>query len=247
MKKIIFLLFASLVFGLFSCNEDGSDAGLNDNSESVGGSLATFILKDDYLYVVDQNNLNVFSLINPQNPVKVNTVSIGFNIETLYSIRNYLFIGSQNGMYIYNIDQPENPTYVSEAQHFNACDPVVSNLSHAFVTLHSSSNCGNDLNVLQVYDVQNLENPVLIHQRNLTFPRGLALHEEYLLVCDDELKIFSIANPTEPELVHSLPKSYKDLIIYDGILYAFGENEIAQYGWTQDNFSDLYEISVMHY
>lgn len=245
MKNIKYLYLILCLIFVSACNDDSTENG--SNLDSVGGSLATFTLKNDYLYVVDTQNLNVFSVQNAQNPVKVNSVPVGFNIETLYSIRNYLFIGSQNGMYIYSIENPENPVLLSEYQHFTACDPVVSNLSHAFVTLHSSTNCGNDLNVLQVFDVEDLENPILIHQRNLTYPRGLALHGDYLLVCDDDLKVFSIENPAEPVLVHSINKNYKDLVIYQDKLFAFGENEITQYGWTQSDFTDLYEISSVQY
>ena len=243
MKYLKFILVFCVSCLFLSCNED-TDSMYGEIGDGVGGSLATFVMKNEYLYVVDNQNLNVFSIHNPQNPVKVNSVPIGFNIETMYLLRNYLFIGSQNGMFIYSIENPENPVYLSGAEHFNACDPVVANTSNAFVTLHSNTNCGNNINVLQVYDTTDLQNPVLIHQRNLTHPKGLALHEQYLLVCDDELKIFSIANPV---LVHSVNKSYKDLVIYQGILFAFGENEITQYKWTAENFSDLEVISSLSY
>lgn len=174
-------------------------------------------------------------------------MSVGFAIETLFSLDDYLFIGSQNGMYIYSIANPENPQKLSEYRHFTACDPVVANDSYAFVTLHSTTFCGNDLNVLQVYDIADIEKPVKIHERGLTYPRGLALNGNYLAICDDELKFFSIENPKEPYLVHSENKNYKDLIFYDGRLFAFGEKEITQYGWSKSDFSDLYVISTLKY
>ncbi|MDO4782284.1 MAG: hypothetical protein Q4A09_03590 [Capnocytophaga felis] len=244
MKKIIsFLLIAVM---LIACSKDsGND--ISKSSDSVGGSLATFALVGDYLYVVDSGRLNVFSVQNPANPSKVNTVYLGFDIETLFSLNEFLFIGSRSGMFIYSIAKPESPEKLSEYRHFNACDPVVANTSHAFVTLHSNSFCGNNVNVLQVYDIGDLKRPVKIHERNLTQPKGLALSGNYLVVCDDDLKFFNIADPTNPTLVHSENKSFKDLIFYKDKLFAFGEREITQYGWTKEDFTDLYVISTIRY
>ena len=66
MKKYLTLLSLAILMAC-SDNNDTSNAESNDGRE---GSTATFILKNNYMYVVDQDNLNVFSLINPENPVK---------------------------------------------------------------------------------------------------------------------------------------------------------------------------------
>jgi hypothetical protein len=126
--------------------------------------LAIFALKGNYLYTVDDTSLNVFSLIETNNPVKVNDLLVGFAIETLYIYGENLYMGSQNGMYIYSLENPENPQFLSNAQHVTACDPVVANNTHAFVTLHSSNFCGNNTNLLQVYETSSLTDPILIHQ-----------------------------------------------------------------------------------
>lgn len=248
MKKYVSILCLSLF--MIACNKDSSSGSSDPKSaDSVGGSLATFTLKGNYLYVVDESQLNVFSVENKENPSKVNSVYVGFRIETLFPLGNYLFIGSQRGMYIYSLENPENPKKLSRYEHFTACDPVVANERNAFVTLHSTSVCGNNLNVLQVYDVADLEKPKLIHQRNLTFPRGLCLlSDKVLAVCDSDLKFFSIENPAEPILKHSVDKNYKDLIFHNNTLFAFGEREITQYGFTDANdVKTIYEISSVKY
>ena len=225
MKKYFsFTVLVLLV--LVGCTSDNSDFS---KSDGTGGSLAIFVLKGNYLYTVDNQTLHVFSLINSQQPVKVNDVQIGFNIETLFSLDNKLYIGSRNGMYIYSIESPENPTYISEAQHFTACDPVVANATHAFVTLHSTATCGNNLNVLHVYDTSDPSNPNLIHTRNLVSPKGLGLYGNYLIVCDDVIKIFSITNPEIPELVHSIDQTCFDVIIKGNDLFAIGDNGMFRY------------------
>lgn len=252
MKKITYILFSIfLLFTLLNCSSDSADSGGGEvaptNPDGKGGSLATFALKGNYLYTVDYQSLKVFNIQNRENPVKVNQKQVGFNIETLFSMNDYLFIGSQNGMFIYDVSNPENPNFLSNSEHFTACDPVVANETHAFVTLHSNTGCGNNLNTLMVYDIDNPSNPVLIHQRNLTYPRGLALHENYLIVCDDELKIFDITNASEPILASSKPYNYKDVVIYNNILFAFGDNKISQFKWTGNDFLTLELISTVNY
>lgn len=251
MKKInLTLMYIFFVLLTISCSSDSSgnqESGGSSQSDGKGGSLATFALKGNYLYTVDYQKLNVFNIQNKENPVKVNQKDVGFNIETLYSLDDYLFIGSRNGMFIYDVTNPENPNLLSEAQHFTACDPVVANQTHAFVTLHSNTNCGNNLNTLMVYDIADPRNPELIHQRNLSFPRGLALHDNYLIVCDDELKIFDITNPAEPILAKSFNVNFKDVVVYNNVLFAFGEKSVSQYKWTGNDFLTLEQISSLSY
>jgi len=44
----------------------------------VSGSMARFTLLNDYLYTVTDNNLNVFNITTPENPVFANTIDLGW-------------------------------------------------------------------------------------------------------------------------------------------------------------------------
>jgi hypothetical protein len=223
-------LFISVILAIiaFSCSQD---MGISEGSttDGQGGSLATFILKGDYLYVVDEFNLNVFSILKIDEPVLVNKVPIGFNIETLFGYKDYLYIGSIDGMFIYSLSDPEFPEKLSSVQHFTACDPVVANDSLAFVTLHSNTFCGNNINVLEIYDISIVTEPVLISSRNLISPKGLGLFGDYLIVCDDEIKIFDVSDPANSKLINSIDKQAFDVIIRGNILIAIGETGLYQY------------------
>ncbi|RDI57624.1 LVIVD repeat-containing protein [Flavobacterium glaciei] len=234
MKKIIsFVLFVFIMGCSDSDSTQNGDIG-------QGGSLAVFAIKGNYLYGVDQMKLNVFSLINPEKPVKVNEITIGFDIETLFSYGDNLFIGSRNGMFIYSITNPENPTKLSSVQHFTACDPVIANSTHSYVTLNSNATCGNNTNVLQVYDTKDLTNPKLIHSRTLSQPKGISFYTaDYLLVCDDVIKIFNIQNPVEPVLVHAIDKNCFDLIIRDNTLFAIGNKGVYRYKLNPNDIKDI--------
>lgn len=244
MKKIYYLLV--LVLLLVNCDSDSTNDASSFSENGQGGSLARFALYVDYLYVVDDTNLNVFNIVNRENPVQVNTIPIGFNIETLFNYKNYLYIGSRNGMFIYNIDNAEEPVYVSDVQHFTACDPVIANDTHAFVTLHTNIGCGTNINVLEIYDITEITNPVLISSRNLTQPIGIGLYNNYLFVCDDEVKVFDISNPEESQLVTSINVNTFDVIINNNILVLIGENGLYQYSLDSNNITNIAHLSTIN-
>ncbi len=227
MKKYLYILI--LAVAIISCESDANSDSQAPTSDGQGGSLARFTLKGNYLYTVDDFGLNVFNVADTKDPIKVNSVPVGFNIETLFGYKDYLYIGSQNGMFIYDLENPEFPKQLSSVQHFTACDPVIANDTHAFVTLHSNTNCGNDINVLEVYDVTDVTNPILLNSRNLTFPKGLGLYGNFLFVCDDEIKVFDVTNPEESKLVTSIKRSAFDVIIRNDLLIAIGESGLYQY------------------
>ncbi len=244
MKKYFFI-FALLA--LIGCSSDSESNVPTSNSDTgKGGSLARFTIVNDYLYTVDNQSLNVFNISTPENPVKVNEIVIGFNIETLFNYREYLYIGSRNGMFIYNTEDPEAPSLLSDVQHFTACDPVVANATHAFVTLHADIGCGTDINVLEIYNIEDIETPRLISSRNLTKPIGLALYNNHLFVCDDEVKVFDITNPESIQLVHAIEKSAFDVIIKNNLLILIGDNGLFQYNLDENNIQNTTELSTIN-
>lgn len=246
MKKYIYTIF--LIAIALGCSTDSSDNSNFSNGDSVGqgGSLATFTIKGDYLYTVDNQDLNVFNIATTADPVLVNTVFIGFDIETLFGYKDYLYIGSRTGMFIYDIDNPEFPTQLSSVQHFTSCDPVVANSQYAFVTLWSDLGCNGTVNQLEVYDVSDVLNPMLVNIRELSFPKGLGLYGDYLIVCDDEIKIFDVSNPAESTLVHSIDRLAFDVIIQGDLLIAVGQSGVFQYQLDMDNIQNTTSLSTIN-
>lgn len=237
MKKYIYILLLTIAF--IGCDADSTSDESQTNSDGQGGSLARFTLKGNYLYTVDDFGLNVFNVTNSKEPVKVNSVPIGFNIETLFGYKEYLYIGSQDGMFIYDLANPEFPKELSRVQHFTACDPVIANDTHAFVTLHSNTFCGNDINVLEIYDVTDVTAPILLNTRNLTAPKGLGLYGDFLFVCDDEIKVFDVSKPESSKLVTSIDQSAFDVIIRNNLLIAIGESGLYQFNLSIDSESGV--------
>lgn len=234
MKKWIYILL-SMIF--LSCNDEGANADLAtvNTTDGQGGSLATFALKGDYLYIVDHASLNVFDISEGNIPVQVNRAPIGFEIETLFSHGEHLYIGAQTGMYIYSLENPQLPKQLSAVRHFTACDPVIANDSVAYVTLHSNTLCGNNINVLEMYDIRDQRNPRLLSRQEMAHPKGLGFYEEYIVVCDDQIKIFDVSNGQDAQLVKSIFANAFDVIIQKDLLIAIGEQGVYQYRLSKGN------------
>lgn len=162
----------------------------------VGGSFARFTFNANNFYAVDQTQLKTFSLNRLDCPALVATNNVGRNIETIFPYKDKLFIGSTTGMFIYDVANPNKPVQLSSFTHGLACDPVVIENDMAYITLHSGTNCNNNLNQLSIVDVKNLTAPTLIKTYNMKSPKGLSVWDNILYLCDDGLKIYDVTNKT---------------------------------------------------
>lgn len=231
--NIFFVCLSTVVLLSFSgCSKVDSNVGVGDNANGIGGSLARFTIAGNYMYVVDAGNLYSFDISTPQNPRQVAVTNVGFNVETIYPFKDKLFIGSQDAMYIYSLADPAKPSRLGVASHLRACDPVVANDSVAYVTVRTGSTCGGDINALNVYDVRDPLNPFLQSSINLFNPRGLALKDNVLYLCDDNagLLVMSLDNPYTPfELKKITGEKFYDAIALDDVLICMVEGGMVIY------------------
>jgi len=240
------LICASLV-SFYSCQLGSESAADFSSGEGTGGSLARFTIAGNNLYTVDQNSLKIFDIANPQNPQFVVSKQVGFGIETIFPLNKNLFLGTSAGMYIYDINTPENPQKVTYYEHVISCDPVVSDGKYAYVTLSSSTQrCWRGANELQIIDLQNLKSPVLVKQYALTQPRGLAIRNDTLWVCDNGIKVLDVSNKQQIRQLFD----FKDIVAYDIILHhnlalVTGETGFVQYILENNSIRKLSEIKIL--
>lgn len=204
---------------LCSCQKDVATTASTQTGKS--GSITRFTIAKNYLYVVTNHYLSVYSLSDPAKPEKVHTSDLNYDIETIYPYNNYLFLGTRTGLYIYSIDTASAPSLIGQAKHARSCDPVVVNDSVAFVTLKSSSGCGPALAGLYIHDITDINNPVLKNTIPLPDPTGLGIQDSVLYVCcgSQGMKVFNIKDPYSPILISTQTDgNYLDVIPYNGIL-----------------------------
>jgi hypothetical protein len=253
MNTISKLLFtAGLLLAAASCSESGGSLESGMSSDGKGGSMARFCIMDDILFTVDNSTLKSFGISNPENPVffENRTQHLGFGIETIFPMDTLLFIGSQTGMHIYRIVNGQYPNHLSTTQHITSCDPVVAQGEYAYVTLNSNNTwCGRNTNLLQIYDISNLEMPVHIKDIRFISPSGLGVDGNKLFVCDRGLKVFDITDPTSPLFVDDfysadidgVSDAY-DVIPLGGNLILVASGGIYQLDYTGDELKLLSKI-----
>jgi len=217
----------------------------------VAGSMASFAIFDCYLYVIDQNKIDILDLRNKEEgPIFLNTFYVSGGIETLFPYKDKLFIGSASGMFIYDNANPIEPMPLGRFTHARACDPVVVKDNYAFVTLRDGTWCEGFDNQLDVVDITDLLNPKLVKTYPMDNPHGLAVRDNELYLCDGAsgLKVFDIADVNaidQNQLQH-----VKDINTYDAIALP-GKNVllvIGADGFYQYDISDpknLKELSLI--
>lgn len=248
-------------------SEDGSVVSFADNSnmvrslsgsndaDALAGSMARFLLVDDYLYVIaDGSTVKVYALNDGSMSFQTsfNPWSDGWTmgeIETLYLLNDYLLIGSTNGMLAYNVENPGSPSYVSIYEHMTACDPVVANDDYAFITLRDGVDCGrNDINQLDIVNITDMMNPYFEHSVEMENPHGLAIDREkdILFVCDGSagMNVYSVADPTSLIALGKRSGDAYDVITENNRAFVIGSEGLVQYEY--DINGNLSQVSTIN-
>lgn len=242
--KRIFFLFLPVAIAAFTACSISEKGDIGSDTSGQGGSLARFTVKGDYLYTVDVSTLHTFSLANKEKPEKKDDDYLNFYTETIFPYGDHLLLGTDNGMYVYNLTNPANPAFSSFFNHITSCDPVVAENGYAYLTLNSSNQrCFRGLNLLQIVDIHNLENPMYKSGFDLSSPLGLDIHNDTLYVCDKGLKILDVSNKLTPQLIYYFDDIQAADVIYNkGLLIVTGNQGVVQYrvsGNTIEKISTL--------
>lgn len=232
MKKVCIVLFLCCAVSL-QCSKTGSDL-LIGSPTGTGGSMARFTIIGSYLYTVDEQQLKVYDINNPADPVLKNTTDVGFNIETIFPFKDKLFIGSSSVVYIFSIADPSKPQKLSEAispQLMRRCDPVVAKDTVAYATLRANGPCGGTQSLLVAFDIKDIAKPVQKGSVQVTEPYGLGYAGDVLYVCDkSRLMVYDISKAYQPQLLKSIPgASYLDVIPYGDVLICWVTDGIIVY------------------
>jgi len=229
-KLILMLLLGTAIV---ACQGDSS---ADTSATGQGGSMTRFAILNNYLYVVDQAQINVFRV---QESVfeKVGNVSVNFGLETIFARGEFLYLGANDAMYIYSLAQPELPSFIFRYSHIVSCDPVVVQGTRAYVTLSAGSFCNRGSNALEIIDISNPTSPTLVSNYPMLSPHGLAIDNNFLFLCEGEngFKVYNISNERQIGLVVHLTDFYAyDVIARNGILVITGDDGVFQYRYDQE-------------
>ena len=221
----------------------GNNGGSASTPPGISGSMARFVIVNNYLYAVNSHELGVFNISNTNNPQKVAASDVGWNIETIYPFQNKLFIGSMSGMFIYDISNPASPVQQGQFSHASACDPVISDGSYAYITLRDGTRCTGFNNELDVVNISNLMSPSLIKTYPMTHPFGLSKDNNILFVCDgtDGIKIYNASDPSNINLL----KHVTGIETYDAIAWNKNLLVVAKDGLYQYDYTDIINLRLL--
>jgi hypothetical protein len=214
--------------------------GVSSNGVGIGGSMARFGLKENVLYLLDNNTLRLLDITTKASPARLFEINPGWGIETMFLTSSHMFLGTTTGMLIYDITNPRQPVRKSTYNHVRSCDPVIVDDTLAYVTLRSGTNCGGAINSLDVVNIKNINAPALVVSYPMTNPHGLGKDDDLLFICDGNagLKIYNASDPRT--ISSSLIKTYPDIKTYDviplgGLLVMIGDDGMFQYDYSDIN------------
>ncbi|MBW6500899.1 MAG: hypothetical protein K0B05_05845 [Bacteroidales bacterium] len=204
----------------------------------TGGSMARFMLNDDYLYLIAHPwMLKTIDAEEADKMSVIDSVNVPRTMETLFKLEDKLFVGTTTGMLIYDIANATQPRQISSYDHITACDPVVVDGQYAYVTLRTGNMCANGQNLLEVIDISSITNPYLVKSYPMFNPHGLGVDGDLLFICDGKagLKIYDKSDPLAiitNQVAHYPDFDTFDVIPMDGILMLVGEDGIYQYDYS---------------
>jgi hypothetical protein len=227
------------------CQMDMNGQALASAAKGTAGSMAGMVLMNDHLYAISEmHSVKIADISNAASPEITNEFFAGFDLQTIFPFENKLFLGSAVGMFMYDVSDPNQPVSLGEFTHGRACDPVITDGSYAYVTLHAGDGCGSDVNELQVIDVKDLQHSKLAKTYQLTKPTGLSKEGKLLFICDGTaVKIFNASNPER--LV--LQRQIKSNEPYDVIVSGKRAMIVSSDGLHQYDYSNINNIRLLSF
>jgi hypothetical protein len=202
----VLVIIVTIVATACTKNIDPTSAnGFGGNTVASVGSTARFAISNNRLYALGKNDVTVVDIADPKNMAIMTRQQLNQELETIFPFGDALFIGTTTGVYGYNISNPNlltNPRFIN---HLRACDPVVANDKNMYLTLRSGTACNTQINMLQHYtytlpssnDVQ----MQYVNQQTMVSPRGLALANNNLFVCDAGIKVYTLGSNGAPNYI----------------------------------------------
>ena len=220
------------------CGFDLATAANSGKATGIAGSMAGMVLMNDHLYAItEMHSVGIVDISNAAVPTLDSSFFAGYDLQTIFPFEDKLFLGSAVGMFMYDVSNPTHPVSLGEFTHGRACDPVITDGSYAYVTLHAGDGCGGDANELHVIDIKDLLHPALLKTYQLTKPTGLSKDGDLLFICDKTaVKIYNAAKPGQIKLLKQIASDEPyDIITGDHKAMVVTNKGLYQYDYSNIN------------
>lgn len=238
------IFFASNMYS--DVHLSGGSSGISGSGVGIGGSMARFGIRNNVLYVLNNNDLKVFDITDKSDPVQHGDIYPGWGMETMFLYGKNMFLGTTTGMVILDLSVPLVPQTLTFFQHARSCDPVIVDDTLAYITLRTGTRCGGTNNTLSVINIKSLTTPKVVAVYPMVNPQGLGKDGDLLFICDGAagLKVFDASDPKT--ITDHLLYTFSDITAYDviplgNILVMIGDTGLFQYDYS--NISNIHLIS----
>ncbi|MFN5555124.1 MAG: hypothetical protein ACK48F_02850 [Chryseotalea sp.] len=240
---LFIVLSAILCLCITSCSDDGSEIG---QASGKAGSMARFATTPNYVYTVDNQSLYVYQRASDGSLQKVNERKLFTQVETIFYYEEKIFLGSRNAVFIYDVNNGANPVLLSEYKHILSCDPVVVKDTLAFATFRLSDCRLQGIDLLEVINIKDLQNPVSLGLYAVPTPYGLAVSDNNLFVClgNNGLRVFDVSNPRNLSIKSNhLGFHAYDVIANNDKLIITGNTGIQQHVYANNQLNLISTLS----
>ncbi len=202
--------------------------GFGTSSVNTAGSISRMAFSGNLLYVIGSSRLSTYSMEN-NLLINTNNQQQTFGMETVIVRDGFLYVGSQSGMHTYSLENARVPAFLSTFTHFTGCDPVAVENDIAIVTVRDGRDCGNtSLNVMYVLDISDKSNPVELTSANMNNPRGVALYNGTIYLCDGDagLKVFDLDGGSFPTVAQRQLQVFDEVSMTDVAVLPYAAGDI---------------------
>ncbi|MBZ0263070.1 T9SS type A sorting domain-containing protein [bacterium] len=206
---------------LFCCGAAASHAQDNFNITEVARydywDSANYVAATGiFVYLsTGSTGVRIIDISNPENLSEIGNIESIYRPTQVYIENNLLYVADHlNGITVYSLMDPGSPALISryEGEH----DIVY------FKLFNSIAYVQNDVDVLQIIDFGNPENPDPSGEIEITGQiRDIEFYEQFAYVFDGRLTILDLSDITDPNLIAIVDSdgSSREGAIYDNYLY----------------------------
>ncbi len=205
MKKLLFLLLASFLFGRFSCRD--TERSPWDHFPRIAYDLA---LQNDKLYLANTLSVRAFDLTDPLTPALLGTAHRDDALHHLDVLPGWYIAGGSSSVEVGKLEGNGAPGNGRNTTLFDGCLSVVANETYIFALEDIVNGCRpptfaqpTGVRIIPISDPLPEVNSPLIKTISLADPKDLAVEGDLLFVADglSGLKVFSIANTDDVQLL----------------------------------------------
>jgi len=209
-----YLAFLFATIMLFSCATDDINTVTNSGTN---GSYSRMVIVSNYMYQVNSEELTTYDIADPENIIEKDRQTVGFFIESIFHMEGILFIGSGEALHIFEINDEGIPNRKSKTDYASFSEEQ---------TPCDPVISDGDFAYVTLSSVTDPNDPCA---------RPILLNE---------LRIYNIANLSDPILVNTISMINPKGLAYDNDLLFVCEN---QRGLKVFDKSDVTNLQLIHH